>query len=124
MRAEWGDGTFFNNAPADTVQLTLGKRFMEDQLDVSLEMKHAFANDRYTEVTRTPFFTVSDVGTGHTASHTTYDFNVAYTPNSGWLENGEVRFGIDNLTDEGYTPYLSTRPAIGRTFKFSVAKLF
>ena len=115
MRARWGDGSWFNNAPADSVQLTLGKRFMDDQLDLSVEMRHDWSTDRNVQV-----------GGGVSASpdFTTYAISAAYTPNSGPLDGVQFRGGIENLMDVDYTPYLSSRPAPGRTFKFSVVKVF
>ena len=43
-----GSDTDFNYTPADKVQLTLGKRFMDDQLDLSVEAVHAWSNNRTT----------------------------------------------------------------------------
>lgn len=123
VRAEWGDGTWFNNAPADVAQLTLGKRFMDEQLDLSLEIKHAWATNR--NVNRSFGATgVTNVFAEQHKSHTTYDLNFAYVPTSGALEGFEVRGGVDNVTDVAYQPYLSSRAARGRTFKLSVAKVF
>ncbi|WP_375173864.1 TonB-dependent receptor domain-containing protein [Pseudooceanicola sp.] len=115
IRAKWGDGSWFNNAPADSLQLTLGKRFMDDQLDLSVEMRHDWATSRNVQfgggVTSSPAFT-------------TYALAAAYTPNSGPMEGVQFRGGVENLFDAQYTPYLSSRPAPGRTFKFSIAKVF
>lgn len=115
IRAKWGDDSWFNNAPADSVQVTLGKRFMDDQLDLSVEMRHDWATDRNYQfggaVTSAPAFT-------------TWSVAAAYTPDQGPLDGFEIRGGVENIFDVDYTPYLSSRPAPGRTFKVSIAKVF
>lgn len=118
MRATWGDGSWFNNAPADSVQVTLGKRFFDDQLDLSVEMRHDWSTDRNVQHAM--------LGGGSTTSDafTTWSFNAAYEPDSGPLEGVQLRGGIENIFDTDYTPYLSSRPAPGRTFKVSVVKVF
>lgn len=114
-----GTNAFFNYTPADTVQLTLGKRFMEDQLDIAIEAKHAFAHDR-----------TSNTGTtGATAASnawTTYALSVGYTPDHGMFEGTEMRLSVENLFDTTYRPYLTNpnRNAKGRNIKFSLAKTF
>lgn len=123
IRAKWADGTWFNNGPADTVQLTLGKRFMDEQLDLSMEIKHAWSTDRNVTTSFTGRAVTGVAAVEHQA-WTTLDLNAAYIPNSGNLEGTEFRFGITNATDVAYQPYLSSRPAAGRTFRFSVARTF
>ncbi|GGE16401.1 TonB-dependent heme/hemoglobin receptor family protein [Primorskyibacter flagellatus] len=115
MRAKWGDGSWFNNAPADSVQLTVGKRFMDDQLDLSVEMRHDWATNRNVQFGGT---------VNSSPAFTTWALSAAYKPNSGPLDGVEFRGGVENLFDTRYTPYLSSRPAPGRTFKFSVVKVF
>ncbi|MEC8796224.1 MAG: TonB-dependent receptor, partial [Pseudomonadota bacterium] len=88
----------FNWAPADSVQLTLGKRFMGDQLDISLETTHGFAQNRTSGTSG---------ATAPSASFTTYDLSASYTPDSGWAKGVEFRAAVENLTDETYRPYLS-----------------
>jgi hemoglobin/transferrin/lactoferrin receptor protein len=115
IRAKWGDGSWFNNAPADSVQVTLGKRFMDDQLDLSVEMRHDWATSRNVQF---------GGGTNSSPAFTTWSVSAAYTPSSGPLDGVQFRGGIENLFNADYTPYLSSRPAPGRTFKFSVVKVF
>lgn len=105
----------FNWAPADSVQLTLGKRFMGDQLDISLETTHGFAQNRTSGTSG---------ATAPSASFTTYDLSASYTPDSGWAKGVEFRAAVENLTDETYRPYLSTRNAPGRNLKLSISKVF
>lgn len=118
MRAKWGDGSWFNNAPADSLQVTLGKRFMDDQLDLSVEMRHDWATSRNVQ------HPMNGGGSITTPAFTTWSLAGAYIPNSGPLEGVQIRAGVENLFDADYTPYLSSRPAPGRTFKISVAKVF
>lgn len=113
-----GADSYFEQVPGDQLRLTLGKRFMEDQLDVSLETVHYRANDR-TDSTST-----FSVGTLPVDSETVFNFTTAYRPKSGALEGTEIVFGIDNVTDVAYQPYLSTRNIPGRNIKLSIAKTF
>lgn len=45
-------------------------------------------------------------------------------PEQGLLDGLELRASIENLFDETYRPYLTTRNAPGRNLKLSVAKTF
>jgi hemoglobin/transferrin/lactoferrin receptor protein len=110
-----GSDTPFNNIPADSIQLTLGKRVLNDQLDLSLEAKHAFAQTRTS---------ATSGGTAPSDGFTLYSIAAAYTPDSGALKGMELRASIENLTDETYRAYLSTRNGAGRTFKLSLVKTF
>ena len=106
-------------APADSVQLALGKTFMDEQLDLSIEGKHAWAQNRTPDTNATYY-----PGTVPSEAYTTLALSAAYTPNSGWAEGLEFRATIENLTDATYRPYLSTRNATGRNVKLSIAKTF
>lgn len=113
------DGTVvnqeFNYTTADNIELTLGKRFMDEQLDVSLSMDHNFANDRTTATTG-PLRPSS--------GYTLFDLNVGYTPTSGNLEGLEFRAAIENIFDKDYRQFGSSRQGTGRNFKLSVARVF
>ncbi|MCA0043963.1 TonB-dependent receptor domain-containing protein [Celeribacter litoreus] len=115
IRGKWGDGSWFNNAPADSVQLTLGKRFFDDQLDLSIETRHDWSTSRNVQFGGNS--TTADSFTIHTVA-------AGYTPQSGVLGGVEIRGAIENLFDTAYQPYLSSRQAPGRTFKISFAKVF
>ncbi|MEP1768515.1 MAG: TonB-dependent receptor [Sulfitobacter sp.] len=95
--------------PADTMQLTLGKKF-GDALDLSWE---TVASKRYE----------SDDATT-VAGSVIHNLRATYQPQQGVLSNSTIRVGIENLFDHDYTPRLSTRPAPGRNFKFSVTTTF
>lgn len=112
-----GTGTYFNYTPADTVQLTLGKKFLNDQLDIAVEAKHAFAHKRTTG---------TGGATAPSEAWTTYALSLAYIPDSGVLEGTEMRLGIENILDTTYRPYLTStnRNAKGRNIKFTLAKTF
>ncbi|MEY8880899.1 TonB-dependent receptor [Donghicola sp. XS_ASV15] len=107
----------FNYAPADTAQLTLGKRLFDDQLDLSFEAKHAWGNDRTSGTSG---------AVAPSDDWTTYGVAAAYTPNRGALEGFEFRASVENLTDEAYRPYLTDASsyATGRNLKLSIAKTF
>lgn len=115
IRADWGDGSPFNNAPADSAQLTIGKSFMDEQLDLALEIRHDWSTDRNIQ-----FSGASE----ESDSFTVYTLSGAYRPTSGVLAGAQFQAAVENLTNEDYQPYLSSRVAPGRNIKFSVAKVF
>ncbi|MEM8691940.1 MAG: TonB-dependent receptor [Pseudomonadota bacterium] len=94
--------------PADSLQVTLGKKFGEE-LDLSWEL---VANRRYDEG--------GDVFPGFGVNN----LRATYIPQSGVLEGTEIRFGVENVFDKTYQPRLSTRNATGRNFILTVSKNF
>lgn len=115
VRGTIDGGAFFNFAPADKAQLTLGKRFMDEQLDLSIEATHAWANARTTGTSG---------ATAPSAAYTAYTLAAAFTPDSGPAEGLEFRAALENAFDVDYTPYLSAKPAMGRNLTLSIAKTF
>ncbi len=103
-----GASADWDNAPADQLRLTLGKRFGQT-VDLSWEMVANLEMTRATSQTESSFIN---------------NLRVTYRPQSGAFEGVDVRFGVENLFDVEYTPHLATRPAPGRTFKLSLAKTF
>lgn len=101
-RADW-DGL-----PADSLQLTLGKKF-DDQLDVSWEMVAAKGR------------TVNGTST---AGYAVHNLRVSYQPDYGVFQGTEIRLGVENVFDRDYRPRLSTRQAPGRNIKLTLAKTF
>ncbi len=115
-RGEQNGGTaYFSRATGDTAQLTLGKRFMDDQLDVSIEAKHAWANNRTTSTTG---------ALAPSEDYTVFTLASSYTADSGALEGVQFNASVENLFDTEYRAYGNTRNGAGRTFKFSVSKTF
>ena len=110
---------YFKWVPAHSARFTLGRRLMNDQLDLSGEVLHAWAQSRTTD-TNAAYYP----GTIPTDAYTVYGVSAAYTPDEGALAGYEFRVAVENLFDETYKPYLSTRNATGRNFKLSVAKTF
>lgn len=94
--------------PADQLRMTLGKRWGET-LDLSWEVVTDAEMTR--SATPSPSFTV-------------HNLRATYRPQSGVLEDTELRVGLENLTDEYYTPHLATRPAPGRNLKLTLSKTF
>lgn len=94
--------------PSDQGRLTLGKRWGEE-FDLSWEVVAD------AEMTRSA-----------TPSPATVVHNLrgAWKPQSGFLKGTQLRVGVENLLDLDYTPHLATRPAPGRTIKFSIAHTF
>ena len=111
-------GEPFNYATGTSAQLTLGKRFLNDQLDLNFEVFHAAANDRTT------------VAAGATdalapsKAYTLLTIGAEYSPQSGTLAGFEIRGAIQNLADTNYRQYGSTREGQGRNFLFSISKNF
>ncbi|WP_245770632.1 TonB-dependent receptor domain-containing protein [Roseovarius azorensis] len=107
--AQGGVVSDWRNQAADNLRLTLGKRF-SDTYDVSWEVVSADA------------ITVNGV---RDPGYTVHNLRATMAPRgNGVWENTEFRVGIDNLFDEQFTPNLATRPAVGRNFKFTLAKTF
>lgn len=97
------------NNPADSLQVTLGKKFANGW-DLSYEV---VANkSRTINGTTNPGWGVSNL-------------RATYKPQTGGLlEGSEIRIGIENLFDKEYTPALATRTAPGRNIKLTLAKTF
>jgi len=106
---EAGATADWRQAPQDTLRLTIGKKFGQEW-DLSWETE--FARDFKTAGV------VTDEG------YTVHNLRATWIPQRGVLEGTQVRLGIENVTDEFYTPRLSTRPATGRNFKLSVSTTF
>ena len=99
----------WRNQAADNLRLTVGKVF-NDIYDLSWEVVSADA------------ITVNGV---RDAGYTAHNLRATIAPKGkGVWENTEFRVGIDNVFDEQFTPNLATRPAVGRNFKFTLAKTF
>lgn len=110
---------YFKWVAADNARWSLGRRFMDDQLDFSGEVLHAWAQNRTTDENADYY-----PGTVPSEAYTVYGISAAYLPSQGPLEGFELRASVENLTNETYKPYLSTRNAPGRNFKLSLAKSF
>jgi hemoglobin/transferrin/lactoferrin receptor protein len=108
-------GADFNYGIPDTAQLTLGKRFLDDQLDLSAEVSHTASFDRTS---------ATSGALAPTEKYTLLDISVGYTPNRGALDGVELRASLENLTDRNYRSYGSSRNGEGRNLALSVAKTF
>lgn len=108
-RAATGAEAVWRNAPADSVGLTLGRRFGE-QLDLSWEIVH-------TANVRNALATPQD-------DYTLHNLRATLRPQTGALQGAEVRFGIENVLDVDYIGHLAARKAPGRTFKVTLTKVF
>jgi hemoglobin/transferrin/lactoferrin receptor protein len=103
-----GASADWRGLPADTLQLTLGKKF-GDEVDLSWEM---IGSKRYESTSET------------VAGSVIHKLRATYKPQQGFLRDTEIRFGVENVFDHDYTPRLSTRTAAGRNFKVSLATTF
>lgn len=110
--ADNGTDTTWRNMPTDRLQFAAGRRW-GDTLDVSWEVVHSA--DRRT-------FSGEDLD-----DVTLHNLRATWKPDAqGWLDGSQVRFGVENVTDEQYIGHRSseTRPAPGRNFKLTLTKLF
>lgn len=113
---------YFNRASGATAQLTVGKRFMDNQLDLSFEAKHAWSNDRTT--VPEPAAGSAPSALSPSNAYTVYTLSSTYKPNRGPLEGVAFNASIENLFDTEYRAYGNDRNGVGRTFKVSVVKTF
>ena len=110
--ADNGTDTTWRNMPTDRLQFTAGRRW-GDTLDLSWEVVHSAERRDSTGED------LDDV--------TLHNLRATWKPQAqGWLDGSEVRFGVENVTDEQYIGHRSSasRPAPGRNFKLSLTKLF
>lgn len=108
-----GVSVTYRSLTADSVRVTAGKRFGRF-LDVSLE---ALAVDDADVSFRSGNPEQGD-------SYNIFNARATVSPQSGFLKDTSFRFGIENLSDEDYTPNLSTRKATGQNFKLTVTRQF
>lgn len=101
-----------NSIPADELALTLGGRLQDK--DITFGWRGVFARHQY----KTSNFV--DPSSGYVV----HDLFASWTPQEGWLQDGEVRFGIENVTDKLYKEHLAGTNGAGRTFKLTLAKQF
>lgn len=103
-----GVASDWQGIPADQLRLTLGRKWGQE-LDLSWEVVADAAMDRAA--------TPSDGSVVH-------NLRATYRPQEGALRGTELRMGVENLFDLDYTPHLATRPAAGRTVKFTLTTVF
>ncbi|MCH2096466.1 MAG: TonB-dependent receptor plug domain-containing protein [Rhodobacteraceae bacterium] len=99
----------WDQAPADSISLTLGKKF-QNGWDTSWELVSAKARDNDGVVT--PGYTIHNI-------------RASWKPQTGVLKGGEVRLGIENAFDRDYATALGGgRKSPGRNIKLTLAKTF
>ncbi|MEM6938539.1 MAG: TonB-dependent receptor [Pseudomonadota bacterium] len=106
---EGGTEADWRQNPQDTLRLTVGRKF-GNEFDLSWEAEFAKSY-------RVGGAVVDD-------GYTVHNIRATWVPQQGFLEGTQVRFGIENVFDEFYTPRLSTRPATGQNFKLSISTVF
>lgn len=105
-------GLPLNTIPADTLNLTLGYVFPEQNLTVGWSGE--FAADQNAVATaslRTPGYVVHNVF-------------LTWKPQDGALKGLDVRVGVDNLFDIDFQRHLSSLNAEGRNVKLTLARTF
>ena len=111
-----GETVDWRNLPQDTIRATIGQK-VGDVADFSAEVVAALEADRSSLVSGSVVNTETD-------SFTVLNLRATLTPQEGFLEGLQIRFGIENALDADYTPILATRPAPGRNFKVTLSKVF
>ncbi|MEM9230714.1 MAG: TonB-dependent receptor [Pseudomonadota bacterium] len=98
--------------PADELALTLGTRFPDRDLEFGV--RGVFAADQ------------DDLPAGDdtTPGYAVFDAFASWTPEEGFLQGAEFRFGVENVFDRQYQEHLSNDFARGRTFTVSLARTF
>ncbi|WP_171060777.1 TonB-dependent receptor domain-containing protein [Poseidonocella sp. HB161398] len=114
-----GTGDDYKYLPADSLRVSVGKRLMDGQLDLAVEALHAWSQTRTPDTDET-----NHPGTVPSEAYTIYGLTAGYKPEQGALAGYELRASLDNILDETYRPYLSTRTAPGRSVTLSLAKTF
>lgn len=102
VRQDW------RNQAADSLRLTVGKR-IRNTYDLSWEV---VANDAI------------EINGTRSSSFMVHNLRATIAPRKGVWKDTEFRIGVENVFDKQYEPRLSTRPAPGRNFKFTLAKTF
>lgn len=100
----------------DSFRGTLGYRF-NDFLDASVEAVHLAGDDR----TRSSRGQISEL---EVDGATFFNARATLTFDGGALEGTQLRFGLENVFDEVYSPVISLRNGVGRNFKVSVNRTF
>jgi hemoglobin/transferrin/lactoferrin receptor protein len=105
-------GLPLNTIPADTLNLTVGYVFPNQNLTVG--WRGEFADDQNETTTaslRTPGYAV-------------HNLFLTWKPQDGALKGLEVQAGVDNLFDKNFRRHLSSLDAEGRTVKLTLGKTF
>ncbi|MEM6818604.1 MAG: TonB-dependent receptor [Pseudomonadota bacterium] len=102
----------FDRAPVDNFRLTVGHRFGKSA-DVSWEAVFNQSDNRVSPLTGL-----------EAESFNVHNLRLTYTPQADFLAGTSVRLGVENVFDEQFQPFLSTRPAVGRNFKFTFTAMF
>ncbi|MEQ3746129.1 MAG: TonB-dependent receptor [Henriciella sp.] len=108
-----GVSVAYRSLTADSVRVTAGQRFGRF-LDLSLEALAVAEAD--------VSFRSGNAEQGD--SYNILNARATFSPQSGLLKDTSFRLGVENLTDEDYTPNLSTRKATGRNVKLTVSRQF
>ena len=108
-----GVSVTYRSLTADSVRVTAGQRFSRF-LDLSLEALAVADAD--------VSFRSGNPEQGD--SYNILNARATFSPQSGLLRDTSFRLGVENLTDEDYTPNLSTRKATGRNVKLTVSRQF
>jgi hemoglobin/transferrin/lactoferrin receptor protein len=120
LNATWGDGDEvdsaglvrdWRNQAQNNLRLTVGKVF-DDTYDLSWETIVADGLDTGDPGTSGPGYDV-------------HNLRLTVAPDGGGVwQDTELRFGIENVFDEQFTPNLASRPQPGRNVKVTLAKTF
>lgn len=112
-------GRYLNTIPANSYRLTLG--YSDAGSGLSGGWTGEFA-ERQNKVATGQF---SSAGSGlPTPGYGVHNLFLSFKPRSGAAEGFEFRIAADNIFDRQFRRHLSSLPAEGQTFKFTVANTF
>jgi hemoglobin/transferrin/lactoferrin receptor protein len=102
-----------NTIPADELTLTAAWILQRTGLTLGWRGEFASAQDEVSGPFARP-----------TPGHAVHGLFATWKPQGGFLRGTDIRFGVDNVTDETFRRHLSALDAEGRTFKISVGHTF
>lgn len=108
-------GRPLNTVAPDELTLTLGGRIPDRDLSFGWTGRFVAAQDRVNGLPNTR---------QATPGFATHDIFLTWKPQEGPLKNLEANFRVENLFDKQYREFLEGTPAMGRTFKISLARQF
>ncbi|WP_319529965.1 TonB-dependent hemoglobin/transferrin/lactoferrin family receptor [uncultured Cohaesibacter sp.] len=106
------DGTHLDSIAADTLSTSFG--FLLPQYDVKVAWDSVYAADQEKVSTATM----------RTGGYGVHGLSASWTPDEGRFADIEARISVENIFDRDYRAHLSNDTAQGRTFKFTVSKIF
>ncbi|MEL6504902.1 MAG: TonB-dependent receptor [Pseudomonadota bacterium] len=111
-----------NTVPPEEVFFTIGRKFLDQGVRLSWKSRFVAAqDDTLSDVSRAGVAVFPREPTDGFGVHSAH---LEWVPEDGQFEGLNFRASVENIFDEEYREFLSTDPAKGRTFKFTLSKRF